>query len=397
MPLEIRFQRGKQLTHRDLFRFVHQLFHRRDAVSGSRERDAFDGEKVEVRATCVRVLAGFKAATDKRAQVRHRLPPRASCVREVVDADDPLNEKAQLGRKRRKETREIGKLVRVAGARTDLLAGLQIASIVQREFNRLGEIQVHIHCAGTIIARERVLQTADRGVIPQPIFGQALPAQTRDRVLVKVDEEGRSLRVRQHFDDALQQMVGRARVNANVRLGFEQIDLFDDVEHHVREIVRRVAAVRVHAAERDKLSERRVDPLIRTDPALVIVRVVVFDPPTFEPLFRLLARQSPRFQIGFVIRIQILIDASRRDAGTGITFRRHQQEMCRPQRLQRFRKSFRRQPRYFRDDARDFAQLGLARRIVLRICNAIRFGGVARGEIAYCVRADNNGAREVAL
>ena len=66
--------------------------------------------------------------------------------------------------------------------------------------------------------------------------------------------------------------------------------------------------------------------------------------------------------------------------------------MRRPQRLQRFGKSFGRQPRYFRDDARDFAQFGLACGIAFRIRQAIRFGGVTRGEIAHRVRADDDGA-----
>ena len=223
---------------------------------------------------------------------------------------------------------------RITRAGADLFAGGRVPARVQGQLHRLGDVQVDIHRAGPVVALQSVLQAADRGVVPQCLLRQPLPAQALDGVLVEVEQEGAALGFRDHVHHPAEELAGGLGVQPDVGLGLQEVHLLDDVQHQVGQFVAGILPILVHPAEGDELAERGVDALVGTDPALVVVGVVVFDPQTLEPLLGLPGGQATALDVGLVVGVEVLVNTARGDAGAGVTLGDQHQHVGEPKGLE---------------------------------------------------------------
>ena len=74
-----------------------------------------------------------------------------------------------------------------------------------------------------------------------------------------------------------------------------------------------ILAVAPDAAQRDELAEAGVYALVGAHATLVVVGVVVLEPVALEKLAGLLAIEPPRCHVALVVRVEVLVDATRRE------------------------------------------------------------------------------------
>ena len=72
-------------------------------------------------------------------------------------------------------------------------------------------------------------------------------------------------------------------MDAHIGLGFQEVHLFDNLKHQIGQVIGGVLALGIHSGQGYKLTERRIDALIGPGPALIIIDIIVFDPPALQP------------------------------------------------------------------------------------------------------------------
>ncbi len=104
----------------------------------------------------------------------------------------------------------------------------------------------------------------------------------------------------------------------DVWLGLQQVHVLDNVQHQPGKVVAGILAVAPDAAQRDELAEAGVDALVGANATLVVVGVVVLEPVALEELAGLLTVEPPCCQVALVVRVEVLVDAPRREPGSRV-------------------------------------------------------------------------------
>ena len=337
---EIAAERGEEGFHRDVTFVVNVVAHRAHRVRHRADADALNVGRVVARAAVVVILAFGDAVVNEEGEKRRRHVARVEPLDDVVAANLDIDKIAELRLEGGEEFVESGKFARVAGLRSQLLAGARVVAVVEGNFQHFG----HIEVAGEIVIflPECADFHAARRAAAARVFDAFAHADEFLHNQIGVEDGRLPVAGADDFRRAFDESIGILFAHLNRGGGLQQPHLFDDIQQEIRDLVHAVRAVLEDAADVD-LREIGVGAALLCGDADFGRRglVVEFDPQALQQFFGRVARQRAFFQAFAVEGQKMTVEMPRAERIPGVEFGRDA-EMDEPVVLQRFPKIARR-------------------------------------------------------
>ena len=199
----------------------------------------------------------------------------------------------------------------VAEIRRELRAREQVFSAVQRELERLAEVEHRGVAPAEVVALRRELDAADDGIVARLALRETELFERGDDGLV-VEELRHAAALRDDADGFFQQLVARLRVQPHGEVRLRQADVRLRLQAEERHVVHVVAPVRVDAADRDVEADREAGEIFRAAAVAQVHDLVELQPEALEELERARLRHAVCAAF-FIIRREDLVEAARRE------------------------------------------------------------------------------------
>ena len=223
--------------------------------------------------------------------------------------DHALHEKVNFLRERLLDVRKRLVFREIAEVRRDLLARDEVFAAIQRELERLAEIEHRRIAPAEIVALRRELHAADDGVVARLLRAETELLERRDNRLV-IEELRHAAALRDDADGFLEQRVARLRMKPHGKIRLRQAEMRLRLQAEERDIVDVVVPRRIDAADRHIEPNRESREILRTVAVPQIHDLVELQPEAFEDFERPHLRHA-RFAAPRIVRREDFIEAPR--------------------------------------------------------------------------------------